>query len=106
MSIASEPDPHSGSPVGVKADATPARRPGPEMSRRVWQRLGPQAIYERRPRVRIVDTAHRPARPPSSRSVLDKRRADTIRLRCSIPTNTIRRDAYGELGKVHRLRQQ
>ena len=29
MSIASEPDPHSGSPVGVKADATPARRPGP-----------------------------------------------------------------------------
>jgi hypothetical protein len=30
MSIASEPDPHSGSPVGVKADATPACRPGPE----------------------------------------------------------------------------
>ena len=29
MSIASEPDPHSGSPVGVKVDATPARRPGP-----------------------------------------------------------------------------
>jgi len=32
MSIASDPDPHSGSPVGVKADATPARRAGPEMS--------------------------------------------------------------------------
>jgi len=29
MSIAAEPDPHSGSPVGVKVDATPARRPGP-----------------------------------------------------------------------------
>ena len=29
MSIGSEPDPHSGSPVGVKVDATPARRPGP-----------------------------------------------------------------------------
>lgn len=26
---ASEPDPHSGRPVGVKVDATPARRPGP-----------------------------------------------------------------------------
>ncbi|MGQ0677470.1 MAG: cupin domain-containing protein [Rhodospirillales bacterium] len=29
MSIASEPDPHAGSPVGVKADATPALRPEP-----------------------------------------------------------------------------
>jgi hypothetical protein len=28
MSIASEPDPRSGSPVGVRVDATPAHRPG------------------------------------------------------------------------------
>jgi len=106
MSTASEPDPHSGSPVGDKADATPARRPGPEMSRRVRQQPGPQAMYERRPRVRAVDTAHRRTRLPSSKSVLDRRRADTTRIRRSIPTGSNRREAYGELGKVHRARQQ
>jgi hypothetical protein len=33
MSIASEPDPHSGSPVGVKVDAAPVVGSTPELGR-------------------------------------------------------------------------